>query len=267
MARTIDDVMRLLSVMAGADPEDPNAHPVPLGSLDDVTADAFVAVQPDEGTSATRRRHLRVGWFEDDGRAPVAPEIREAVRAAAHALREAGVDVVPVCPAWLEEARVLWWEIFGRASRLLLEPAVMERQDDVHPNLLQFLEWTRRMPALTAERLLEVEIERDRLRARVLAEMADTPVLLCPVSAVTAFRHGEREWHIEDQRIHYLDAWSYTAWFNLLQNPAVSVPAGVTRDGLPVGVQIVARHWEEHVALGVARLIEQRLGGYVPPPI
>jgi amidase len=58
-----------------------------------------------------------------------------------------------------------------------------------------------------------------------------------------------------------------TAWFNLLQNPAVSVPAGQTAGGLPVGVQVVARHWEEHVALGVARMIERALGGFTPPPI
>ena len=65
----------------------------------------------------------------------------------------------------------------------------------------------------------------------------------------------------------YLDAWSYAAWFNLLQNPAVSVPAGLTPDGLPVGVQVVARHWEEMTALGVAREIERALGGYVAPGV
>jgi Asp-tRNA(Asn)/Glu-tRNA(Gln) amidotransferase A subunit family amidase len=97
--------------------------------------------------------------------------------------------------------------------------------------------------------------------------MEDVPVLLCPVSAVTAFRHGERTWHIEDRDVDYLDAWSYAAWFNLLQNPAVSVPAGLTPDGLPVGVQVVARHWEEMTALGVAREIERALGGYVAPMV
>ncbi|HXE79431.1 MAG TPA: amidase family protein, partial [Vicinamibacterales bacterium] len=76
----------------------------------------------------------------------------------------------------------------------------------------------------------------------------------------------EREWTIDGRRVHYLDAWRYTAWFNLLQNPAVSVPAGRTDEGLPVGVQVVARPWEEHVALGVAAAIERALGGFAPPP-
>jgi Asp-tRNA(Asn)/Glu-tRNA(Gln) amidotransferase A subunit family amidase len=83
---------------------------------------------------------------------------------------------------------------------------------------------------------------------------------------VTAFRHGERTWPIADRDVDYLDAWSYAAWFNLLQNPAVSVPAGLTPEGLPVGVQVVARHWEELTALRVAREIEAALGGYVAPP-
>ena len=248
MARTVDDVRLLLEAIAGPDAGDPNGHPVPL-------------------TRLPRRHVLRVGVFEDDGRTPVEDGIRQAVRRAARALESAGVEVVPFRPAWLEEARELWWEIFGRASRLLLEPALDGHEADVHPNLVEFVGWTKRLPRLTAERLLDVEIARDALRARMLRDMEEMPVLLCPVAAVTAFEHGEREWEIDGRRVHYLDAWSYAAWFNLLQNPAVSVPAGLTAGGLPVGVQVVARPWDELTALDVARTIEAELGGYVPPPL
>ena len=75
-----------------------------------------------------------------------------------------------------------------------------------------------------------------------------------------AFRHGEREWTIEGTRVHYLDAWRYTAWFNLLQNPGVSVPVTSSAEGLPIGVQVVGRPWEELTALAVARVIEQARG-------
>ncbi len=259
MARTVDDVALLLSVMAGADIGDPNGHPVPL---DPTLGGGHVG----QGFSPADTR-LRIGWFEEDGRTPVEPAIKDAVRRAADTLSHAGYDVVPFRPEGLDEARELWWEIFGRASRLLLEPLVAGREAEVHPNLPQFLDWTRRMPRLTAERLLEVEIARDLLRTRLLRQMEDYPVILCPVSAVTAFRHGERTWQIEGREVHYLDAWSYAAWFNLLQNPAVSVPAGLTPDGLPVGVQVVARHWEEMTALAVARDIEHGLGGYRGPDL
>jgi Asp-tRNA(Asn)/Glu-tRNA(Gln) amidotransferase A subunit family amidase len=263
MARTVEDVELLLSVMAGPDIGDPNGHPVPLLAQ----AEGW-SVGAGEAPTAHRpppNADLRVGWFDEDGRTPVEPAIREAVRRAAEGLLRAGFDVVPFRPQGLDEARELWWEIFGRASRLLLEPLLAGHEADVHPNLPEFLDWTRRLPRLTAERLLEVEIQRDLLRTRFLQQMEQIPVLLCPVSAVTAFRHGERSWRIDRRDVHYLDAWSYAAWFNLLQNPAVSVPAGLTPEGLPVGVQVVARHWEELTALRVAREIETALGGYVAP--
>jgi Asp-tRNA(Asn)/Glu-tRNA(Gln) amidotransferase A subunit family amidase len=261
MARTVDDVALLLSVMAGPDIGDPNGHPVPLnGASQGGGWDVGQGFSPADGRP-------RIGWFADDGRTPVQPAISGAVRRAAAALSAAGFDVVPFRPEGLDEARELWWDIFGRASRLLLEPLVASRGEEVHANLPQFLAWTRQMPTLTAERLLEVEIRRDLLRTRFLQQMEDFPVLLCPVSAITAFRHGERTWHVEGRDVDYLDAWSYAAWFNLLQNPAVSVPAGLTPDGLPVGVQVVARHWEEMTALDVAREIEGALGGYVAPGV
>src|SRR6476659_6141283 len=87
MARTVDDIALLLEVMAGPDTGDPNAHPVPLGSLDDVINDRFESVlEPYE------HHPLRVGVFEDDGRTMVEPAIREAIRRAAQALRDAGVE-------------------------------------------------------------------------------------------------------------------------------------------------------------------------------
>jgi len=261
MARTVDDVALLLSVMAGPDIGDPNGHPVALHLAGGwgLGAGAPTAHRPPPTAN------IRIGWFDDDGRTPVDPAIRAAVRRAADALSRAGFEVVAFRPEGLNEARELWWDIFGRASRLLLEPLVTGHEAEVHSNLPQFLEWTRQMPTLTAQRLLQVEIERDLLRTRFLQQMDEFPVLLCPVSAVAAFRHGERSWPIDGREVHYLDAWSYAAWFNLLQNPAVSVPAGLTPDGMPIGVQVVGRHWEEMTALAVAREIETALGGYSAP--
>jgi amidase len=100
----------------------------------------------------------------------------------------------------------------------------------------------------------------------VLAEMRDYPVLLCPVAAVPAFRHGERSWDIDGKAVGYLDAWSYSAWFNLLGFPAAVVPVGSEPGGLPVGVQIVGRPWEEELVLAVAAAIERDCGGWREPP-
>ena len=92
--------------------------------------------------------------------------------------------------------------------------------------LKQFLEWSAAEPPLTGESLLDAWIGRDVLRGQFLAQMRQYPILLCPAAAIPAFRHGERSWTIDGKTVDYLDAWSYTEWFNLLGNPAAVVPVG-----------------------------------------
>jgi len=60
---------------------------------------------------------------------------------------------------------------------------------------------------------------------------------------------------------------SYSQWFNLLGCPAVVVPVGQAPEGLPIGVQIVGRPWEEEAVLAVAAKIEEATGGFRRPPI
>ena len=120
----------------------------------------------------------------------------------------------------------------------------------------------------TPERtLLDAWIQRDVLRAEFFAQMQQYPILLCPAAAIPAFRHGERSWQIEDKTVGYLDAWSYTEFFNLLGNPAAVVPVGCSLDGLPIGVQIVGRPWEEESVLTVAAALESRCGAWKIPPL
>ena len=96
---------------------------------------------------------------------------------------------------------------------------------------------------------------------------ADHPILLCPAAAIPAFRHGEREWQIDGKTVHYLDAWSYTEWFNLLGNPAAVVPVTHSAEGLPIGVQIVGRPWEEEQVLAVAGALERDCNAWKIPPV
>ena len=135
------------------------------------------------------------------------------------------------------------------------------------PILKQFLEWSAAEPALTADSLLDAWIGRDALRARFLTQMRKYPILLCPVAAIPAFRHGERSWNIDGKTVEYLDAWSYTEWFNLLGNPAAVVPVSHSAEGLPIGVQIVGRPWEEEQVLAVAAALERECGAWRIPLI
>jgi Asp-tRNA(Asn)/Glu-tRNA(Gln) amidotransferase A subunit family amidase len=250
MARTVADLKVLLEVMQGPDAGDTCAAPVPL-----------------RWTSEDETRTLRVGYFEDDGRTPVTPETRQAVRTAAEDLRSTGFQVEPFQPEGLEEARQLWHTLFVVAGGMLLRPMFKGRESDLSPMLKQFLEWSAAEPALTGENLLDVWIRRDELRARFLRQMQQYEILLCPAAAIPAFRHGERSWQVDGQTVNYLDAWSYAEFFNLLGNPAVVVPVGRSPEGQPIGVQIVGQPWEEEQALSVAAALEKRCGAWKTPPI
>ena len=250
MARTVADLKELFTVMEGPDDGDTCAAPV--------------AVRwPNESELKT----LRIGYFEDDGRTPVTSETRQAVRTAAKALSDAGFAVEPLRPEGLEEARLLWKKFFVTASGMLLRPMFNGREADTSPIMKQFLQWSAADPTLTGDSLLEAWIRRDTLRADFLAQMRKYPILLCPAAAIPAFRHGERKWQVEGKIVHYLDAWSYTEWFNLLGNPAAVVPVSHSSDGLPIGVQIVGRPWEEELVLSVAQALENASGAWKTPPI
>ncbi|MGA8620403.1 MAG: amidase [Candidatus Sulfotelmatobacter sp.] len=248
MARTVTDLRVLFEAMQGPDVSDTCAVRVPL-----------------RWPGEEEVRKLRVGYFEDDGRTPVTPEIHTAVRSAAEALRHAGFQVEHFQSQHLEEARQLWHKYFVVAGGMLLRPMFNGRESDLSPLLKQFLEWSAAEPPFTAESLLKAWLERDTLRAQFFTQMEDYPILLCPPAAIPAFRHGERSWQVEGKTVNYLDAWSYAEFFNLLGNPAAVVPVGRSPEGLPIGVQIVGRPWEEEQVLCVAAKLEQQCGAWHVP--
>jgi amidase len=150
---------------------------------------------------------------------------------------------------------------------MLLRPLIKGRDREVSPILKQFLEWAAAERPHTAESLLDAWLRRDAVRAQFFAQMQNYPILLCPAAAIPAFRHGERSWTIDGETVKYLDAWSYAEWFNLLGNPAAVVPVGQSPEGLPIGVQIVGRPWEEEQVLAVAEVLEKECGAWRAPQI
>ncbi|HEY1679142.1 MAG TPA: amidase [Candidatus Sulfotelmatobacter sp.] len=250
MARIVADLKVLFEVMQGPDDGDSCAAPVPVR-------------WPNEDEV----RKLRVGYFEDDGRTPVTPETRAAIQTAARALLKAGFEVEPFRPDGLEEARQLWKIFFVKIGGTLISAMFDKDKLAANAMLAQFVDWSAAEPELTSSRLLNAWISRDTLRAKFLAQMQKYPILLCPAAAVPAFRHRERSWMIDGKSVHYLDAWSYAEWFNLLGNPAAVVPVSHTSEGLPIGVQIVGRPWEEEQVLAVAAALERECGAWRIPPI
>jgi amidase len=141
------------------------------------------------------------------------------------------------------------------------------RDGSLSPILREFRAVVASEPALSTQDLLTTLLDRDAVRGAFLAKMEEFPILLCPVCAIPAFRHGEREWTVQGRPVEYLRAMAYSQWFNLLGNPAAVVPVGKSPEGLPLGVQIVGRPWEDEAVLAVAAKIEEACGGFVRPPL
>ncbi len=249
MARTIGDVALLFRALSGQDPLDPVSPPL-----------AF----REPGLNDLRKNI--VGFFEDDDLVPVTQETRAAVNAAAAALSEAGFRVKPFRPSTLEQLRKLWWKFFVQCGAMFYEPEIRGKRDQLSPIFREFLRIAESVAPLTSIEVLEAWAQLDLLRARTLAEMSEFPILLCPVASIPAFRHEERAWTIDERVVGYLDAVRHTQWFNALASPAVVVPVGSSPEGLPIGVQIAARPFEDETALGIAAIIDAAFG-YRPPPM
>jgi amidase len=146
----------------------------------------------------------------------------------------------------------------------LVEEAVPPRIDEIWPITIQY--WQRPESASLDEwlpnqeaKLSSEEVEQhlfawDRFRRALIGFMANYDVILTPAAQHPATPHGTN-----DGGISYTIPYSLTGW------PCAAVRAGTSPEGLPIGVQIVARPWRDDVALAVAQVIEKSLGGWQPP--
>lgn len=249
MARSVRDLNLLFHSTAGFDLRDPLSAPVAT------KAPAWQEV-----------KKLRVGYFEDDGDVPVTPETSAAVRAAADALERDGFDVRPFRPGKIAEARANWWVFFVLCGAAILEPefphgdALMSdtmSESTMSEGLREFIAISKAGEQLSRELLLRAWFERDAIRLDILREMEESPILLSPVCSIPAFRHGEREWQINGKSVDYLSTMSYSQWVNAVGFPAASVPVGRSPEGLPIGVQIIGRPYDDENVLEVAAALER----------
>jgi Asp-tRNA(Asn)/Glu-tRNA(Gln) amidotransferase A subunit family amidase len=237
MARDAADLRLLFSALAGYDPQDPFSVPVPLR-------------RPELG--------VRIGIWEQFYSVPVDPEIRAAVRRTGALLQGSGFDISDFEPQGMERAPNLWAFLFSQWPAILTRGIVEGRESEAHWTLLESIP---RGDPPTAERVLLNLGARDRMRAALLRQMENRPVILMPVCGIPAFRHRERRWEIEGQEIGLFQAMMPAVLANVLGLPSVTVPMGRTASGLPVGVQLLGRPFEDELLLEVAIRLEEARGG------
>jgi Asp-tRNA(Asn)/Glu-tRNA(Gln) amidotransferase A subunit family amidase len=181
-------------------------------------------------------------------------------------LSEQGFAVGTKHLAGLDRAFELWWYFFGPVIANLIQQGTDGQEGTLSPMLREFIALATAETELTHEGLLNACGERDSLRADILRQMEDLTVLLSPVSAAPAFRHGEGNWR-SNEKENYRDTMRYSQWLNLVGFPGVAVPLGTSREGLPIGVQVIGRPYEDELVLAVAEAIERGRGPWHPPTI
>jgi Asp-tRNA(Asn)/Glu-tRNA(Gln) amidotransferase A subunit family amidase len=238
MARYVEDLALLFSVMAQS----------PAGV-------------PSPGTSAER---MRVSWYVDDGVAPVAQEIVRAVQDVAGILRDAGYDVNQEIPPGFSEGQRLWVELFSCAAGEEIRQVYRGREHDAGPLVFPLL---KSIPQATvaekvqaAEALARAVVERERWREELLRWMRTNPLITSPVCATSAFEHGAARVDVNRESISVFRSCSYSQTINVFGLPAAVVPIGRTVTGLPIGIQIVGRPFEERSVLAIAAIIEKSAG-------
>jgi Asp-tRNA(Asn)/Glu-tRNA(Gln) amidotransferase A subunit family amidase len=248
MARSAADVRALLRVLAGDSPGDPFSAPVPL-----------VAGAP--------RLPRRVAVLEQYGDTPVQPAVRDAVRKAARLLVEIGVEVVPFDFGLIRSSHELWRYFFVDVLSVLLRALIDGREECCHWTGLELIDTVKGQAPPTLLDLCTKLGERDRLRARLLEGMRETPILLTPGFGVTAFPHRQRVFSTPEGDITLMDAIRLVSPWNLFGMPSMTVPVSFDADGLPAGVQFVGLPWSEEPLLELAVRFEEARGPFPSPSL
>jgi amidase len=247
MARSAQDLRLLFSAVAGYDNQDPFSAPVPLRSPSD--------------------QDIRVGVMEQWYDVPVDPEIRAAVRDAAASLASIGLPADEFRPGGMERVPSVWWFFFGTVNAPPLRKMIEGRPDDASPTLHEFLADAAQDPDPSGEKVMQMLAARDRLRCAFLRQMEEFPVLLLPPCGITAFPHRARRYPVDEREIGLFQAMMPATFVNLFGLPGLVIPWTRSSDGLPIGIQLVGRPYDEELLLEIAIRLEEARGVYPAPPL
>ena len=200
-----------------------------------------------------------MAWYTDDGVAPVTAETARAVGAAAQALSDAGLRVEERRPPHVERGNELWLKMFSRASVVQLRKVYKGRESEGGSFVSWRLSTADQTPPPTLDEYIAAWMERDRLREELLEWMETTPIIVAPVGSTPAYPHDTLKVTVGDATFGTFRAFSYAQTFNVFDLPVVTVPAGKSNEGLPIGVQIAGPPFAEELVLQAADIIEDAL--------
>ena len=246
LARTVEDAADMLDVMSGPDDLDRNSLPEPGYSF---------AQRIEHAEDDLRRRSAVVAWSPDLGFAKVDPEVRELTERAARAFEDLGCHVEEVDPGWDDPFAILEPLYLG-AMGGALRHHYRDPDSRMDPYLVQLL---KEGESLSAYDYGAAVIARVEFYERVRRLMDGYDLLLTPSTATPPFQLDRVAPDLVGGEApeHFFSWTPFTYPFNLTGQPAASVPAGFTSEGLPVGLQIVGRRHADLSVLQAAKAFER----------
>lgn len=240
MTRTVADGALLLSVLAGPDPRD--RYSLPAAGVD-WTACA-------EGDI----RGLRIAYSADWGYAAVDPRVRALVGDAVKVFeQQLGCTVEQVNPGWPHPYEA-FWAILANESDLRGLREMVDRvgAENMTPHVVEFIQ-----TAWTAEQFTDALMVRKAVQNKMWRLMQNFDLLVTPTLAVPPFEVGiQGPTTIEGREVEPFEWLHFTYPLNFTGQPAASVPAGWTEDGLPVGMQLIGRHLDDATVLRASAAFE-----------
>ncbi|HXH67056.1 MAG TPA: amidase [Candidatus Limnocylindrales bacterium] len=249
MARTVADLDALFAVMCGPDPGDALSAPVPLREIAPVDLHG-----------------LRIGIVENPELGRPTPDTLTALRRAAQLLCDLNHRVEPMKLEKLDQALDLWWFFFGPVIADLFRQSTSGQQSQLSSMFMEYLEATKAAPKITLNSFQKACVDRDIVRASLLRQLREVPLLLSAVSTEPAFKHGAGNYRSGDPH-NYRETMRFSQWLNLAGFPGLSLPMGRSPEGLPINIQLIGRPYEEEMLLAVAAQLEEARGPWQPPPL
>jgi aspartyl-tRNA(Asn)/glutamyl-tRNA(Gln) amidotransferase subunit A len=240
MTRTVEDAALMMNACAGPDERDQYSLP----------ADGIDYVKALKGSL----KGLRIGWSPDLGFARVVdPEVEATCAKAARRFRELGAKVEEARLGW-PSPKAAWEAVFcgGIATRMA---PYLDRPNDIDPGLLPIIQDAVKWPA---SRYVQAWFDRLTWYDHVRRYFETHDLLLTPTIATPPFKVGlDNPLEIAGRPVEAYDWIPFTFPFNLTGNPAASVPCGFTKDGLPIGLQVVGRRFDDVTVLRAAAGFEK----------
>jgi aspartyl-tRNA(Asn)/glutamyl-tRNA(Gln) amidotransferase subunit A len=249
MTRTVEDAALMMNVICKPDNRDWTALPYD---------GADYSKGLDDGIKG-----LRIAYSPALGFAEVDPEVGALVEAAVAKLADLGAHIEQVDPGFEDPGpsifRILWWS----GARLLLGKLPSEKRALLDPGLNDVVEQSQ---AITLDDYLEAQRLRGLLGVQMKRFMEGFDLLVTPCLPIAAFEVGKLS-PVDDGTGKWVNWTPFTYPFNLTQQPACSVPCGLTKARLPVGLQLVGRMFEDGMVLRAAKAYQNAAGGYRPRSI